>query len=365
MPSPKWSEERPPMIAAAIAAAALESWAGPPEGASNRFTTALRRILREEFEEHELLGLQVFHRQMRPPEGYEAPPASSHMAMCPRCQTIRSTPHHAPFRGRVKLQALRDEQWLRTQFAKGLNFRQVAEKLGCDLGAVAYWARKHGIDSPQVADVKQLDADVARLHRAKEAPGAIAKAVGTTVQNVRASLKRQGLATKKTGHWYFAEEWWRSRLEGGMTKADAAREAGITQHAATNYVHRFGLGHITKANRKPKAYPELLDPGYLRPLLRRHEDNYASAAREVGCSASYVSRCAREVLGRDPKHENHPPHSEPSWWRDRLDRGMTTWEMAEDAGIEVTTALERLRILGWIAEAYRNNTARERKERTA
>src|SRR5690606_30740871 len=108
---------------------------------------------------------------------------------------------------------------------------------------VTYWARKHGLEPPKTADAHAFDVEVARRHRARECPGAIARAMDATVEQVRRSLRKQGLATKKTGHWYFTEEWWRSRLEAGMTKADAAREAGITQHAANNYVNRFGLSH--------------------------------------------------------------------------------------------------------------------------
>lgn len=45
MPSPKWSADRPVLVAAAIAAAVHHAWHGPEEGRSNRFVEALRQTL--------------------------------------------------------------------------------------------------------------------------------------------------------------------------------------------------------------------------------------------------------------------------------------------------------------------------------
>lgn len=368
MPSPTWSKTSAAPIAAALAAAVHQAWMGPAEGASNRFLHALRQTLTpEEFAAVELLALQVFHHQPVPPSGYVVPPPSAHLELCPRCLKIRKTPFTAPQRGRIKMEALRDADWLQGQFEMGRSAKDVARITACTTSNVVRWADVHGIELPRTKSAAELNAQVSAMHRNGDAPGTIARALELPVYRIREVLKRTGMATKKKGQHYHAAEWWRVRLQDrGMTKAACAREAGIKSHNANYYLDKFGLQHLVDRNRKrTRKYPQLFDQAYLRDLLRRHDDNFESAAAEVGCAPTLISRRARDILGRDAKHSNHLPHSEPSWWRERLDAGMTTWEMAEEAGIEEKSAMERLRILGWTAEAYANNTARERKRRTA
>lgn len=367
MPSPTWSKRAEPTVAAAIAAATHHAWMGPEEGASNRFLEALRKMVGPDvLESIEMTALRVFQLQPRAPDGYEVPP-NVHLQLCPGCQRLRKTKHTAPQHGRIKLEALRDPNWLAAQFEAGRSVPAVADQLGCAPGNVIWWADKHGVKTPRAQAAFEFDGHVAHRHVAGEAPGAIARALETTVQRVRDSLRRQGLATEKKGHHYFEAEWWRERLaDRGMTKLACAREAGIQAHNANYYLDKFGLQHLVDRNRRrTRKYPQLDDAAFLRDLLRRHQDNYESAAREVGCASSYISRKARDVLGRAKKHHNHVPHSDPQWWRARLDRGATTWEMAEEAGILETTARERLRQLGWTAEGYANNAAREKERRSA
>lgn len=364
MPSPTWCRPGSPPIAAAIAAAIHHAWLGPEEGASNRFADAFRKMVGPEaYEEHELRALDIFFLQPRPPEGYDPPPSSAHLLICPRCQKLRRTKYTAPQNGRLQLQALRDPDWIQAQFDRGKNTVTLAERLDCTPSLIVDWCDKHGILPPRTASVAEFDAGVAALHSAGEGPGFIARKLDTTAMHVRQSLKRQGLATKKRGHVYFEREWWRARLEDRrMTKHACSREAGIKPHAATYWVKRFGLSHRCH-KRRAVTYPILADPVTLRELLWRHNDCYEGAAREVGCSPSWVSYWARRLLGRAKKHENDVPHGRREWWVERLERGLTTWEMAEEAGIKEKSVREALRVRDLLAEAYKNNTSRERERR--
>ncbi len=369
MGSPKWCEPGAATpLAAAIAAAVHQAWVGPEEEAPKRFAEALRQALTpEEFERHELLALRLFHEQPAPPDGIEAPPPSAQLELCPRCVKLRKTPYTQPQNGRLKLQALRDPDWLRGRFEGGASVQSIADQLGCSYANIKRWADVHGLSMPRTQEVENFDARVGQMHRDGEAPGAIARELDTTVERVRESLRRQGLANQKKGHHYFEEAWWVERLRHrGWTKLRAARDAGIQPHAATYYVNRFGLSKITERNRKRGRglkYPQLADPMYLTDLLRRHGDNYASAAEEVGCAATLVSHYARKVLGRKRKVDPDAPHSAPAWWREQLDAGRTTYELAEELGIKEKSVRERLRVLGWLDEAYRNNLVRERSRR--
>lgn len=366
MPSPTWcSTDGRPALAAAIAAAVFHAWDGPEEGASNRFVEALRQMVGpDELERVEMLALRVLQEQPRAPEGLDIPP-SVHLQICPGCQKLRRTRHTIPQNGRLKLQALRDPEWLAKQFARRRTCKAIAEQLGCSPSLVIYWADKHGLKPPRRQAQADFDLQVATLHNAGEGPGTIARELETTVARIRTSLARQELATRKRGHHYFEAEWWRVRLEDrGLTKAAAAREAGLKAHGANYYLDKFDLQHLVVPGRtRQRKYPQLFDPVFLRDLLRRHGDSYESAASEIGCAATLISTRARDLLGREKKHSNNLPHSSPDWWRERLDAGLTTQEMADEADVKEGTARERLRLLGWLDEGYRNNYARERQER--
>lgn len=365
MPSPTWCNSPAPPIAMAIAAATAEAWDGPPDGASNRFLEAFRKMVGQEaFEEYEMRALDLFLLQPKPPEGYQAPPPWAWFQICPKCQMLKATKYTAAQNGRLKLEALRDPDWIDRRFKNGRTCSSIAKELDCTPSLVVDWAAKHGLVPPKTQSIQEFDDDVRALHQDKQAPGIIARQLETTVQQVRKSLKRQELATKKTGHVYFEREWWVERIQRqGMTVRDAAREAGIKPHACTFWLKRFGLQHLTRNRKRPVDYPQLHDPVQLRELLRRHLDNYESVARELGCASSLVSRQARELLGKEKKHENEVPHTDPAWWKDRIEDGKTTHELAAEAGIKEKSAREKLRVLGLLAAGYKNNLQAERGKR--
>ena len=369
MPSPKWSEAKEAPIAAAIAAAVHQAWAGPAEGASARFITALRQMVGPKVMDRiEMTALRLFQAQPRPPEGFEMPPAWAWFQICPGCQSLRRTRFTAPQNGRVKLQVLRDPDWIAAQFEAGKSCEDIARRLGCSRELVAQWAHKHGIATPRAQRRDEIEATVRRMHLAGEGPGTIARALGggMSADRVRQVLARLGLATLKHGQVYHDPEWWRVRLQDrGLTKRDCAREAGLKPHAATYWLKQFNLQHLVRNNRRRPRYPQLRDPVQLSALLERHGGSYESAAKELGCAPTLVSWYARRILGRPKKHDNVVPHGHKGWWVDRLEQGLTTWEMAEEAGITEKTARERLRVFGLLDWGYRNNYARERARRSA
>ncbi len=361
MPSPRWSDPEEIPIAAAIAAAVHQAWDGPEEGASNRFVDALRKLVGPDmFTRTELLALRIFQLQRIAPEGFEAPPPWAWFQICPKCDRLSRTKFTQPQNGRTRLQVLRDKNWLYDQLRRGKTFAAIAADLRCNPVNVRYFAEKHGLKSNKYSDSQMLEREIRRLHAAGEAPGTIAHELETSSTQVRRVLSRLGLANIKSGHHYFRREWWRVRLEDRkMTLTACAREAGIKRHATRYYVKKFDLEHaVDRKRRRGRSYPQLHDADYLRDLLDRHGGCYAEAAAEIGCTPSLVSLYARSVLGMPRKHSQHLPHSNRGWWLQRLDRGMTTDQMAEEAGIKEKTAREKLRILGLLTRAYQEGLVR-------
>lgn len=356
MPSPRWSTPESAPIAAAIAAAVHEAWDGPEAGASNRFIDALRKMVGPNvLARIELTALRVFDLERRPPEGYEIPPAWAWLTICPACQRTRRTKHTAPQNGRHELQVLRDPEWLARALERHGTIKGVTEKLGCNRSLVAYWIDRHHLHPGFRLDRENAEKRIAGLHHAGEGPGSIARELDTTTTQIRRVLARLGLANRKYGQVYFEREWWRVRLEDRkMTVTACAREAGIQQHVAHYYTKKFELRHaVDRKRRRGRKYPELQDADYLRALLERHGDCYAEAAHEVGCQPTLISLYARSLLGRPAKSRPEVPHARREWWEERMARGMTTAEMAAEAGIAEKTARERLRVLGLLAGAYR------------
>lgn len=370
MPSPTWCKPSATPIFAACVAAQQEAWEAQPERRVAVFTDTLRRLLGPELTDEILpSALVLFRQQPERPAGLEDAPASADLRICPRCQQLKAGPR-APNRQNLRLLPLRDADWLQQQFERGRTTNAIAKQLGCSPANVVRWAAKHDLQPPRTATAEQFREAVAALHRRGEAPGAIARQLERSVADVRQALTSLGLATKKQGHHYMVASWWEERLvRRQMSVREIAREAGIQPNVCTYWIKRFGLQHITLARsasvirrRWKLKYPILADPVQLRALLDEH-GSYEAVAKVVGCSPRHVSRWARELLGEQPRHRQHTPHSPRAWWVERLERGATTWQLAEEAGIEETSARERLRVLGLLGDAYRNNTAAERERR--
>ena len=373
MSSPKWCECREAPIGAAIAAAQHAAWTAPEERRYAVFSERLRQLVGpERFEAIAAHAIALYTLQPSAPAGWEEPPESAYYSICPSCQTLRRTKYTVPQNGRLKLAVLRDPEWMQRQVERGRTLTAIAKQLRCTESLVGYWLERHGLVTARTERAEMYEERVPDLHARGFGPGAIAKELGTTSETVRRVLHRLGLAHRKSGHVYHAREWWVERIERrGWSVAQCARDAGIKAHAATYYIRKFGLTHITaeRACKKGKSkwrprYPQIADAKQLAQLILEY-GTYEEIARRVGCAPSLVSDYARKLLGADRRHENIVPHAARVWWTERLDRGMTTWAMAEEAGVSEKTARERLRLFGMelLAQGYRNNTAAERARR--
>lgn len=374
-PSPKWCSPAETPLFEALAAAQHDAWLAPDADIGRGvFAERVRQLLGPDRADAVFVSaIHLFNMQPRAPEGFEAPPASAYIQICPRCQRVKRTKFTIPQNGRLKLVVLRDPDWLYQQFGRGRTCETIAKQLECTASLVVDWARKHGILTPRSAHTEEINAGVRSRHMAGECPGEIATALDIRVSDVRKIQMRLQLATQKQGQHYHKAEWWIERIvRRGWTTGQCARAAGLTRHGCAFWLKRFELQHITKARsakkgaRRVPKYPQLADAGQLAELLRTHE-SYASVARAIGCSPTLVSIWARDLLSAGKRHENIKPTSAKSWWTERLDRGLTMWELAEEAGVVEKSVREKLRVFdpALLAQGYRNNTAAERARRKA
>lgn len=377
----------------AMAAAQHAAWEAAPELRRSVFTDTLRKLLGPKQCPDAVLSpaLLLFDRQAAPPAGFHEPPENAHFTICPRCQHCSALPHVIPPNGRVRMNALRDKAWLERQFSKGLSTRHIANRLKCSPQSVIDWARKHDLGQ-YLKQQKVHDEDVVRLHAAGEAPGRIAELLrgedgGFTASDVKRILSRLGVATSKEGHHHYRKEWWVERLVNRqMTLRDCAREVGIVSHAASYYAKKFGLQEHSAARscrvtrkRARYKYPQLTDPKQLRALVEQH-GSWVAVARAIGApdhSATNVRAWWEEHFGKEPPPLSRAsklrqragmrsePHHQRAWWEERLERGETILQMAEEAGLDVKSAAEHLRRLGTelLAKGYANNTRAERAKR--
>lgn len=375
MPSPQWCTTAETPIGQALAAAQHEAWHAPEDRRHAVFVERFRQLVGPARAEPMLsAALALFNAQPVAPAGWEEPPTSAYWRACPRCQRLSKTPHTIPQNGRLELAVLRDPEWLDRQFARGISMPTIAKRLKCAVELVGYWAEKHGLQSPRQEHAEDRREAIRTLHNEGRGPGGISRELGIPVCQVRARLKSMGIANKKHGHVYHQAAWWQERVvKLGWTLRACAKEAGIRPNNATYFANKFGLSDITKARSSTKGkskwkakYPALADAGQLRALLDHH-GTYEAVGAALGCAPSLVSRYAQKLLGVAKRHENGVPHGARAWWTERLDQGMTTWQLAEAAGIEEKSAREKLRVLGaeLLAQAYRNNLAVEKARRAA
>lgn len=373
MSHPKWAELPETPLLQACAAAQHAAWRVAPDFRRSVFTQRLNQLLGAKRAESILLtALALFDTQTAPPRGYADPPDNMHFDCCPRCQQLSGKRYSQAPNGRIRMNALRDRDWLERQYQMGKHTSDIARSIGACEGSVIHWARKHGIETMKRMPY-ELDPEIAERHQAGKCPGEISEEFDIKVQTVRKILSRLGLATGKHGHHYFAREWWVEHLvTRQLTRSQIARIAGIVPHNCAYFIEKFGLSHIT-AERSTRAsrsrwkykYPQLADRGQCRLLLDKH-GTYEGVARELGCAATLVKIWETKHFGKQPaRHRNRVAHAAREWWAERLDRGFTTNQLAAEAGITEHTAKEKLRRLGGdlLGRAYRNNVAAEKAKR--
>jgi AraC-like DNA-binding protein len=372
-PSPTWSTPAETPLFQALTAAQHDAWRAGPERGRTVFVERFRQLVGPARAEASLVSaIALFNLQPEAPAGFERPPTSTDFRICPRCQQLRAGDHNEPFRGRLTLRLLRDKEWLTEQLARGASLKAIAKKVGCTYMNVLHWLETHGLQAPKTQGARDLDAEVKAMHHRGDAPGTIAQALEIKVQDVRKVLERTGTATKKNGQHYHKAEWWVERIQRrGMTTTECAREAGIKSHGCAYWLKQFNLQHITKARStasgakrwKPK-YPALANVAQLRALLDHH-GSYEAVATAVGCAPTLVSRYARELLGEDKRVRQNAPHTAREWWVERLDRGCTVAQLADEAGLAEKSCTEKLRVFGieLLGQAYRNNLSAEKARR--
>ena len=379
MPSPRWSDAREAPLFQALAAAQHAAWRVPGDRRRAAFTERFRQLAGPARAELLLSSaLAIFDTQSAPPAGFQDPPANMHFDCCPRCQVVSSKRYGQAPNGRVKLNALRDREWLDRQLSVGRSHDGIARQLGCSAATIKLWIDKHGLDRVRH---KQNDDEIAALHDAGLAPGEISEKLDITVKSVRDTLKRTRGITVHEGHHYHKKEWWIERLvTKQMTTFDCARAAGIRTHAAYFWLKKFSLQEVVRGRscrvlrrRWRYKYPQLADPAQLKALMEKHR-SYEGVALEVTGSrhgATNVKTWWLTHFGSPPENlkyrrgKNATERKNRSWWTDRLDRGYTMLQLAEEAGITEHSAIERLRVLGGdlLARGYRNNLAAEKAKR--
>ncbi len=112
-----------------------------------------------------------------------------------------------------------DKESLKLLLAQGESIEKIARRFGKDAATIAYWVRKHGLESPyRETHAAQGGIDQERLNTLVDGGATIAEiaaGLGFSKATVRYWLKRYGLRTKRTGGRRAADE------------AACAKEAGL------------------------------------------------------------------------------------------------------------------------------------------
>lgn len=395
-PSPTLGRPAEALLFAGLAAAQHAAWRVPAERRRAVFAERLRQLLGPDRADRVMASaLALFDQQPAAPAGFDDLPATAHFECCPRCLGLKATKHSIAPSGRLTLEPLRDPEWLERQLDRYDNdVRRIAERLKCCYQTVLSWVHKHGL-SDRLRQAKQHDDVIAERHRAGQSPGTIAQALGLQADDVRRVLERLGLVrsagSAAFGHHHFEREWWVERLvRRQMTAHACAREAGVRPQTALHFAKKFGLQEHTSRNdvrvtrrRASYKYPQLADPAQLKALMAKHGTWEGIALEVCGrrTSASNVRLWWFTHFGSPPASlkRGRPrssasvtpgervPHAQLDWWTERLNRGLTTWQLAGEAGLQESSAREYLRRFGaeLLAQAYRNNTAAEKARRRA
>jgi hypothetical protein len=306
--------------------------------------------------------------------------------------TVKATKHSIAPSGRVALEVLRDREWLERKLLAGNTADHLAAKLKCTRATIVNWIHKHGLEEHLQRKFKVHDEEIATRHNAGQSPGTIANALGiraSDVSRVLVRLRLVGLAPHPFGHHHFRKEWWIDRLvHRRLTVRACAQEAGITPHNGTYWVKKFGLQEHSQANscgvtrrRHAYKYPQLADPAQLKALMDTHRSYEGVALAVCGrrSGGGNVKTWWLKHFGAPPANlkskaraeraklavVNALPHLAPEWWVERLNKGATMLELAEEAGIELRSAAERLRKFGGdlLSQAYANNARAEKARR--
>jgi len=358
VPSPTFGARG--VLVDAVAMAVREAWEanGDKLVAYKRLAATLRRTLGSEGLAQRALpaAVRLFNLQDRPAGDIEAPHIAV-LSLCPHCRKLKLIEERAPYRGKVRMEVLRDLEWMRRQFDDLHRTDQdVARDLNCCKQSVAMWRNRHGIEPPK-ANRAYMDERVLRdlLVDKKLAPGEVAAELGCEVHTVRNWAKELGVVPNCRDFAHCTFDWWNDRVQAGWTQHRMAAAAGIVKHAVQYHLKKWGLYKwVGSRGRKPK-YPQLYEPGWLRKELARKGASFAKIARKVGCSETTVTYAAKKLELIDPKRPPRPSPwtRDPEWYRERFKRKMTIEQMADEVGVRVKTINNYMSELGLLPEYWR------------
>lgn len=357
MPSPTFGARG--VLIDAVAMAVREAWEanGDKRVAYRRLAATLRRTLGDEALAARALpaAVRLFNLQSRP-AGEIEPPHIAVLSLCPHCRKMKLIEERAPYRNKVRMEVLRDRDWMRRQFEDlHRTDDDIAKDLNCCKQSVAMWRNRHSIAPPKV-NRSYMDDRVLRelLIEKKLAPGEVAAQLGCEVYTVRNWARELGVVPNCRDFAHCTFEWWNDRVQAGWTQYRMAKAAGIVNHSVQYHLKKWGLyKSVGSRGRKPK-YPQLYVSGWLRTELARKGATFAKIARKVGCSETSVAYAAKKLGLIDAKRPPRPSPwtKDPDWYRERFKRRMTAQQMADEVGIKVKTIQNYLSELGLLPQYW-------------
>ena len=353
MPSPTFGARG--VLVDAVAMAVREAWEanGDKRVAYKRLAATLRRTLGNEALAQRALpaAVQLFNLQDRPAGDIEAPHIAV-LSLCPHCRKVKLIEERAPYRNKVRMEVLRDRDWMRRQFEDlHRTDEDLAKDLNCCKQSVAMWRNRHGI-APANQNRAYMDDRVLRelLIDRKLAPGEAAAELGCAVYTVRNWAKELGVVPNCRDFAHLRFEWWNDRVQAGWTQYAMANAAGIVKHAVQYHLKKWGLYKWVGSRGRKSQYPQLYVPDWLRRQLDREGATFAKIARKVGCSETAVTYAAKQLGLIDQKRPPRPSPwtKDPDWYRERFKRKMTVQQMADEVGIKpksINNYMSELRLL--------------------
>lgn len=156
---------------------------------------------------------------------------------------------------------LEDAEWLRDQYVtKGLTATQIAEGLGVSKFPVLVRLERAGIERRKGSVPRANRAEMREAYEAGASLSTVGRRFGMTTTGVWAALKREGVVMRPAGG--------------------------------------YGL-------RKAKAWPQLMEPGWLEHQYVNLGKPMTEIARELGCCAQTVRRAINEK-GITPRSDARP-----------------------------------------------------------
>jgi len=364
MPSPKFGTRG--VVVDAVAFAVREAWSCADRKQRPQVVNlALRRILKDKLADRVLSSaLTLLTIQPEPPTGDIEPPTAV-LDLCVRCRRVKLIEERKPYRGKIRMEFLRDHDWMTRQFEKlGKRDVDVAGELGCCLTSVRYWRNKHGIEPGKYNKPWMHEATMRRLIVDKRlAPGEIAKELGIGAYTVRQWAARLGIATGKNGVWaHHSRQWWLERVIAGWTQYQMAEAAGIVKHAVIYHLRKWELHTertpYERARLAKPRFPQLYAPNWLAEQLKKHgpKPGFAAIADKVGCAPTTVKAAAQKLglLNGNGRRVATPWTKDRDWYRERFAKRQTALKIAAEVGIKEKSIMNYMGELGLLDEYHQS-----------